>query len=749
MTEPQASASGLQDLSQVEQTFEVLEYLADSAGIEFHPGSTREQLHQAERDLPGWEPGLVWTRLERVAQDCGLRLTRRHWSVREVCQAVQAGGTILGLRAGGPSPTPWVLLVAARGEKIQVAGVDPQGLTWLSIQELATLVGANEVDTPVEWGLGQAATPFTGTVVEPGGSGGGHGGGQGGGEGEGPGDGHGSPHGLSPFRRLVAMLRPEKPDLWMVVMFAIGVGVLSLAVPFTVQAIVDTLVTVADPTQRSQVLGQQVVILSLVLLGCLGVATLLRVLKYCVVELMQQRIFVRVAGDLAFRLPRVRSEAFDHKHGPELVNRFFDVLTVQKAGAVLLLDGVVVFLQGSIGLIVLGVYHWSLLYFDMALILAIVFIAFILGRGAVRTSIDESMAKYAVAGWLEEIVRHPVAFKQGGAQRYALDRTDDLARGYLAARQSHFRVLLRQNTAALLLQAFASAGLLGLGGFLVMEGTLLPGQLVAAELIVAVIVGSIVKLGKSLESFYDLLAAVSKLGQLVDLPLERGAGETGPLQAAQGVPARVRMHHVSFQHDGMPATPGLTDLNLHLDSGEAVALLGPQASGKSTIAELLFGMRTPQHGYIELDGVDLRDLRLEVVREHVALVKTCEIFEGTVVENVRLGRHHIGLNEVRQALQAVDLLEEIQALPQGLQTWLPTGGRPLSSGQALRLMLARALAGKPRLLILDETLDDLDERIRLRILAHLTQAHAPWTLLVITHDPEVARMCARQITLNR
>jgi ABC-type bacteriocin/lantibiotic exporter with double-glycine peptidase domain len=490
---------------------------------------------------------------------------------------------------------------------------------------------------------------------------------------------------------------------------------------------------------------QQLLVLCLALLVSLGLAAFLRALQTIVVEYLQQRLFVRVIADLAYRLPRVDFKVFDSQHGPELVNRFFDVLTVQKAAATLLLDGVGVVLQMAIGLVLLAAYHQLLLGFDILLIAALVFIVVVLGRGAVRTSIRESQAKYAVASWMEELARHPAAFKLHGGPTFALERADQLARQYLLARQRHFRVVLRQLAFALALQVLASTAILGLGGYLVIQGQLTLGQLVAAEIVVTLVVASFTKLGKQLESYYDLLAAVDKLGHLMDLPLERQGGAT---HHARSGGAAVCVNRVSFVHE-TGHRQVLEDFEMSVEPGERVALVGPNGAGKSTLIDLLFGLRVPTRGHIEIDGTDLRDLRMESLRQHIAVVKGIEIFEGSVLDNVRMGREELSLADVRWALTAVGLLGDLLDLPDGLHTQLGTGGAPLSLGQAERLMLARAIAGHPRLLVLDETLDDMDQEVRQEVLPALLGRDARWTLLVVTHSQDVARLCDRQVRLER
>lgn len=700
----------------------VLKVLAEAAGVPFDPTQTRRALRQAEADIPPTVPRAARLRVCQAAAVVGLQIHNRQLSVREALASVEPQ-TPLAIFAVTPAGTArWHVLEEVSADRGRLARLtaDESG-DWLTVDALAQTLGVADADTVVEWLIAQPATPLEDVSAR----------------GEIAVEHEEEHHGPPPLVRLLGLLRPETRDIGMVVVYALGVGVLSLAVPITAMAVVNTTALAT--------LVQQLVVLCLALLVALTLAALLRVLQAVVVEYLQQRIFVRVAADLSYRLPRVDVKAFDRQHGPELVNRFFDVLTVQKASATLLLDGVTVVLQMAIGLTLLAFYHQILLGFDIVLIATLVFIVFVLGRGAVRSAIRESRAKYVVAGWIEEMARHPVAFKVNGGPHFARERADLLARHYLLARQSHFRIVMRQLAMSLILQVLASTALLGLGGYLVIQGQLTLGQLVAAEIVVASVVASVTKLGKQLESFYDLLAAVDKLGHLTDLPLER---DGGVVHHARSRGAAVRIHNVSFTYLEGHRTV-LDNFSLDIEPGDRLAVLGPNGAGKSTVVDMLFGIRTPTQGHIEIDGMDLRDLRLESLREHIAVVKGIEIFEGSLLDNVRMGREHLTVADVREALTAVGLLDDVLDFPSGLHTHLGTGGSPLSLGQAERLMLARAIAGSPRLLVLDEVLDDMDQEVRHAVLPAILGPEARWTLVVITHSQDVARLCGRQVRLTR
>lgn len=717
-----ADAARTADADSSSEPWAILKRFLQAAGIPFDPTAVQRAIRQAEREVPSTASRAAQARLLSAAEALGLQIRYCLLSTTEALEASAAKGPLAVFSVSSAGTARWRLLTGARRGRGTLASLGPDEVEErLDADGIARKIGAADRHAVVEWMAAEAAAPLAEASAH----------GSAGSE-----DDHGH-HGPPPFQRLLALLRPERSELWMVVVYALGVGVLSLAVPITAMAVVNT-------TAMATLL-QQLVVLCLTLFACLGLAALLRALQAVVVEFLQQRLFVRVVADLSHRLPRVDVRAFDQQHGPELVNRFFDVLTVQKACAGLLLDGVTVVLQAAIGFTLLAFYHQILLGFDLVLIAALAFMVFVLGRGAVGSAIQESKAKYVVAGWVEELARHPAAFKLAGGPQFARERADELARDYLLARQSHFRILMRQYAFALGLQAVASAALLGLGGWLVIEGQLTLGQLVASEIVVAAVVASFTKLVKQMESFYDLLAAVDKLGHLTDLPLERAGGGV-PQPRSRGASLRVR--NLSFSYAG-GRRKALEDLSFDLAPGERAAVVGPNGAGKSTLVDLLFGLRNPSKGRIEIDGEDVRDLRLESLREHAAVVRGVEVFEGSLVDNVRMGRQSLSTADVRRALEAVGLLEAVLELPQGLKTPLRAGGAPLSLGQAERLMIARAIVGSPRLLVLDEALDEMDQEVRGAVLPALLGPEARWTLLVVTHSREVAAMCGRQIRLER
>ena len=534
-----------------------------------------------------------------------------------------------------------------------------------------------------------------------------------------------------PFERLLALLRPERSDIWIVVLFAFVVGLLTLATPVAVEALVNNVAF-------GRFL-QPVFVLAVMLFVFLAFSGALRALQAYVAEIVQRRLFARVAGDLAYRLPRLQGNATKGRYAPELVNRFFDVVLVQKISAQFLLDGVGLLLSTLVGMAVLGFYHPWLLGFDVVLLGCIAFVIGVLGRGAIASSIKESKTKYRMAAWLEDLARCPTTFHASGGTDFALERADLLVHDYLHHRKRHFRILMRQIVFALGLQALASTVLLGIGGWLVINKELSLGQLVAAELIVTMIVAAFAKLGKHLESYYDLLASVDKLGELFDLPLEDPAGI---MTFDDSAACRVRFADVD-------AAPALGKFNLDVEPEELVALLGPSRSGKSTIAQLIYAMRAAEHGSVAIDGIEPRDFRPDVLRQRVALVAEPEVFNGTIDENVHLHRPAVMPTDVHNALEQVGLQPMMSALPDGAETMLTSGGAPLSPNQLRLLSIARAISADAGLIVVDGTLDALaDEDLDIAIAA-LTGDRRTWTTIVLTGKRAIADRLSRTVQLIR
>lgn len=535
--------------------------------------------------------------------------------------------------------------------------------------------------------------------------------------------------------RLSALVRAERPDLWVLSAYTLVVALLALVLPLATQAVVNSV--------AAGILLQPIVVLGLLVFAGLSLAGLLGLLQLGLVEVVQQRVFARTVLDAADRVARVRASAFRDAYAPDLANRFFDVLTVQKSLSKLLLDGLGAFAQALVSLLILGAFNPRLLLLAGGLVALYVVGGLLLGIGGLRTSVRESEEKYRVAEWLESVARNHVALKLHADPAYLARRTDDAVMAYLDARDGHFGVCRRQIAAFFCLSALASAGLLAAGGWLVLEGDLTLGGLVAAQMLLTLMLASLDKLARQNEKLFDLLTGLEKLGGLTDLPTEREGGRALP-DAPGG--ASVACRGVRFGYE--PGRPVLRGLDLFVAPGARASLVGGNGSGKSTLVALLCALEAPDEGTVEIDGLATSGADLAALRRRVGLVSDeRNLVAGTVWDNIVLGRPHVAPDDVRWATELVGLAGEARLLANGLETRVVAGGGNLSRGVLQRVLIARAIVDRPRLLILDEGLAGIEEREAVAILERIYAKENPWTALDVSHEPHIVARAERVYVL--
>lgn len=527
----------------------------------------------------------------------------------------------------------------------------------------------------------------------------------------------------SPWTRALNLVRFERDDLWSVANYSIGIGLLGLVLPVAVQVLVNT---VALGT-----LQQPLFALILGLALALSVSAALTALQRVVVEHLQRRVVVSIMVDLSTRLARTPPEAWKGKHPHLLVHRAFDAFTAQKAAGSVVLEGISAVIQAAIGIVILGLWHPLLLGFTGFLIVSVGVIIWSRNQAATKAAIETSYRKYDLVAWLDGIVRHPAGFHQSGGVHVAASHGEHLARQWLDARQRYFRAFHSQFVGSLALQAVAATLLFGIGGFLVLQQQLSLGQLVAAELIVGTLLASFVKLAEKLEALYDLLAGLDKLGALLDLPVEAC---TGWFPRDPDTPARIKAR-------GAAPVSGMTGLNLDLGPGERHAIVETDPARRTLVAELLAGHRVPAEGTLHVDGHDRRDLAPEAARDGVVLLRDEPIPIMNLDAWVAFGRPDVHIDDIRHALDAVGLDPLPETFEDGLETELCQHALTAHAPTRARLILARGLVLRPRLLIVDGLLDGLDPATRAVALDALLSSDA--TIVLFTYDATLAARFTR------
>jgi ABC-type bacteriocin/lantibiotic exporter with double-glycine peptidase domain len=323
--------------------------------------------------------------------------------------------------------------------------------------------------------------------------------------------------------------------------------------------------------------------------------------------------------------------------------------------------------------------------------------------------------------------------------------------GYVAARRTHFRVLVRQSLSIVVFKTAITGGLLVLGTLLVINRQISLGQFVASELVIVTVLAGVEKLVLSLSTVYDILTSVEKAGHVSDLALEGGQGTAGlPVAASGAAEPRglgITARGLSYRYPGA-GRYALRDVSLTVRPGECVGITGTEGAGESTLLRVLTGVLPSYEGALAYDGVSARDLPPAELRERVGVARSeLELFEGSIEENVSLGRPHVTTADVIAALALVQLADVVQTLPEGLRTRVG-GAAKLPSGVERKVALARALAGRPRLLIFEEFFHHLDPVYKRMVVQILKDPAAGWSILAVSHDPVFLAECDRIYVLE-
>jgi putative ABC transport system ATP-binding protein len=509
-----------------------------------------------------------------------------------------------------------------------------------------------------------------------------------------------TPPSLSYLFRLI--LQPERSFYVLAIVYGLGVSLLTLAIPISVQTLIST---VANTT-----LVNPVVVLSVMLLVLLGFSGALNVLQYYTMELFERRFYARITGDITLRNIYAKYAHFESINRAELINRFFEIMIVQKNLPLLVTGAFSLSLQTVVGIAIVSFYHPMLLMFNLLLVLTIYAIWKIWGARAMQQALRVSKAKYDTARWLEEIARANHFFKSEKHILYALDRSDYLMGDYIKARKRLFGATIAQNISFLTLYALASAALLGIGGWLVIRNQLTLGQLVAAELILSAILYGMSKFAGQLVLFYELYASLEKISHFYDIPLE----DTNGRFELDNTPKDVLFDQVEHRFRSR-----LFVLNFALPAGIKVLASTTSNTLEKLILDLLQGHREPGQGRLMIGDKDLLDYNLHKLREKIIVLDNAMMIEGSIENYLRFGCPNASRADIQAMLRVVDLEETISHLKDGLETEMTPSGHPLSYAEVLRLKLAVALLARPKLLVLTELFDILNQRQRRQILDHI------------------------------
>jgi ABC-type bacteriocin/lantibiotic exporter with double-glycine peptidase domain len=517
------------------------------------------------------------------------------------------------------------------------------------------------------------------------------------------------------------------------------VGIISLTLPLGIQAIIGLVSGGLFFSSVYVLVG--VVILGIVFSG------ILQIYQQTLVEILQRRVFAKAAFEFTYRIPRVKSESLLGVYAPELMNRFFDILNVQKALPKVLIDVTAAVIQIMFGIILLSLYHPYFIAFGAIMVIVVSLVVYYNAPKGLESSLIESKYKYKVAQWLEDIARTLYAFKSAGSTNLPMQRMDYLVNNYLKYRKKHFNVLLILFGNAVFFKAFITGLLLVLGTALVIDRQITLGQFVASEIIIVLVVNSVEKLIGSIETVFDLLTAVEKMGTVTDLPLERQTGLNYDFnQHSEGM--AIKLQNLSYKYpDGNKKV--LKNLNLDVRPNESICITGTNGSGKETLLKILSAIFTEYEGSVSYNGISIRDLDLNAVRDAIERNLAVDlIFDGSLIDNVVMGRKNITFEDLQWALRSLNMQDVIAELPDGLSTQMIAGGKRFSESFIAKVSVARCVVEKPKLLMITDIYRELHKAERMKCISFLTDKQNPWTLLTISNDPMVMATCDRVLVMN-
>ncbi|MEK8180575.1 ATP-binding cassette domain-containing protein [Flavobacterium buctense] len=542
---------------------------------------------------------------------------------------------------------------------------------------------------------------------------------------------------LSASQRLFNLLKLDRKDISQVFFYAIFAGLVSLSLPLGIQAIINLI-------QSGRVSISWIVLVFIVIAG-VALVGILSLMQLRITENLQQKIFIRSSFEFGFRLPKIKTDVLHNQYPPELANRFFDTLTIQKGASKLLIDFSSALLQIIFGILLLSLYHPFFIFFGFFLVILLYVIFRFSYNSGLSSSMKESKYKYKVVSWLQEIARNNFSFKKTSNFDFALTKNDRLVSEYLTYREKHFGIIKRQFTQLIVFKIIITAGLLLIGGYLVLNQKMNIGQFVAAEIIILLVINSVEKIVIGLETLYDVLTAVEKIGQITDLEVE----ETNPKEADYCYTnIHLAAENLSYKFPDA-ADFVLEKINLTIEQSEKIYLEGLNGSGKTTLIRILSGLLQPTSGSFYINDDTYRKIDLEQYRSQISTIIIGETpFEGTILENITFNNPLISQEDLKWAIESVNLGDFIKSLPKGLDTKIYPEGKQLSSSNAQKVLLARSIINRPKILFYEDALDKMDNDAAKEVIDFITSNDNKWTLIVSSKNDYWKEKCSRKITMS-
>ncbi|OSZ82671.1 hypothetical protein CAP35_05240 [Chitinophagaceae bacterium IBVUCB1] len=519
----------------------------------------------------------------------------------------------------------------------------------------------------------------------------------------------------NPLNRILEILRFEKKEISSIYFYAALAGLVQLSLPLGIQAIISFVLGGAISTS--------LVLLIISVVFGVFVNGLLQVNKMKIIEKIQQQLFVRYSFKYAHHINNIDIKGVKDYYLPELVNRFFDVVSLQKGIAKLLLDVPTATIQILFGLLLLSFYHPTFIFFGILLVTILYTILRYTGSRGLETSMAESNHKYKVAAYLEEEARMVSSFKFVDTS-FLLKKADSHISNYLRSRTAHFRILLIQYWSLIVFKLLITAAMLIVGAFLLVNQQLNIGQFIAAEIVIILVINSVEKLIVNLEKVYDVLTSLEKLNKLLDKPAER-TGHVVRTKVDKGISVSVDKLHFTYGDKDV-----LKDVSFDVAAGQKVCITGTPGSGKTTLLYLLSGIYTPEKGEITLDEVPIHNYDLPSLRKDInVLFSETDIISASIMENITLGQN-IDYAIVDNMAELTGLRQYVVSQEEGYEKIIQPSAYHLPDNVIQKILLTRILVSKPKLMLLEALFDKIAPEYRRRVLQYIHNEMKDTTVVI-------------------
>ncbi len=532
---------------------------------------------------------------------------------------------------------------------------------------------------------------------------------------------------IASLKKLFSLLHLERKDIYTIYVFAILAGLVQLSLPLGIQTIIGFVMA-------GNVSTSIFVLITLVVLGTFFFG-LLQVRQMQIIERIEQKLFVRYSLSFTDRLPKLNIEILDKYYLPELMNRFFETIALQKGLEKLLLEIPSALVQILLGVILLALYHPSFIGFGVSLLLILFLIIRFTSLEGLVTSIKASDYKYEMVNWIQEVARVIKPFKYAKTTSLHLQKSDEILNGFLKYRTKYFKILLTQYWSLVAFKILITGGMLILGTILLLDQKINIGQFVATDIIILTILTSIEKLVGNLEKVYDALTSIEKISKITDAPIEN----SGTLQLQENTKGMsVEFKDVSYNY--LNDSTVINKVNLKIKSSETILLKGQSGAGKSTLLRLLSGAYSQFSGSILINDIPIGNYDIQSLRDKTGvLLQHQEVFHASLLENITMGNPDISSEEILELSKIIGLNTFIETLPKGFDTLIDHQGKKLTNKVRRSIALMRALLGNKRLLLLESPFDHLNPQEIIDVFNYIKNKKDCTTLIVSDdYTPEIS-----------